>query len=162
MRQKTRIVSIALSIILAAPAFAADLSQWNNLRALQRGDRIRIVQTNQTALEGRFDSVNDAAITIETSGPTRIAKSDVMRVLRRKGMSRKKRTLIGAAVGIGGGAIAAAALGASSNNEGWFAGPAGGIMTVITVGGGALVGTTIGAFSGGGYKTVYRLATSKH
>ena len=161
MRLQTCVASIALSITLTAPAFAADPNQWTNLQSLRRGDHIRIVRTDQSSLDGQFDNVNDTGITIETAGPTKLAKEDVVRVSVRKGMSRRKRTLIGAGIGLGVGGAIAAGVGTHSNDEGWFGGVAGGFVTVIAVGGGCLIGTLVGAFSGGGYKTVYRTA-SKH
>jgi len=162
MRLKTQVASIALSITLAAPAFAADPNEWTNLRSLQRGDRVRIVRADQSSLDGEFDNVNNTGITIDTAGPTKLAKDDVLRVSVRKGMSRGKRTLIGAGIGLGVGGAVAAGVATHSNDEGLFGGPAGGFMTVIAVGGAGLIGTLVGALSGGGYKTVYRRAASQH
>jgi hypothetical protein len=63
------------------------------------------------------------------------------------------RTLLGAAIGLGGGAIVNATLGARFANEGRD-------ITAVTLGGGAAIGAGIGAISGrGGNKLIYQRAT---
>ncbi|MGB9458156.1 MAG: hypothetical protein WCB12_19045 [Bryobacteraceae bacterium] len=82
-----------------------------------------------------------------------MSRETVVRVYRRPRLSRKMRTLLGAAVGLAGGAIVNGTLGAHFSNEGRD-------ITGITLGSGAAVGAGIGAITGGGDKTIYQSSTT--
>ena len=155
MLNRIRIGAIALSMVAVLPAIARDTSQWSNLQSLRRGDRIGVVQANQTRIEGRFESADGSSITILAGNATTLAKEDVVQVYRRPRLSRVKRALIGAAAGAAAGAILDLTLGARLNNEGWF-GDWGGAANAASVAAGAGIGAGIGALTGGGYKTIYQ------
>jgi hypothetical protein len=73
--------------------------------------------------------------------------------LRRPRLSRTIRTLLGAAIGLGAGAIVNATLGARFANEGRD-------ITAVTLGGGAAIGAGIGAISGCGRdRLIYQRST---
>ena len=156
MQNESGILAWALSVTLALPAFAADTSQWTNVQSLERGTRIGIVQSDQKRVEGRFESASESGITLQADQSVTVTKEGIIRVYRRSGLSRTKRTLIGTAIGVAAGAIVAGAIGSQSNDEGFFGGDFGGIGGAASVAGGGGIGAAIGALSGGGYKTIYQ------
>ncbi len=160
MLNKKRMAALLVlaGTFVALPAMAADSSQWTSLESLRPGDRVGVIQANQKRIEGRFQSVSNSQITLDTGGSVSIAKADVVRVYRR-GLSRRKKILIGAAAGLAAGAIIAAGLAQGSNHEGFFSY---GGSTALSVAGGAGAGAGIGALTGSGYKTIYRAPATGH
>ncbi|MBY0502582.1 MAG: hypothetical protein K2X03_01645 [Bryobacteraceae bacterium] len=140
---------------MALTAQAAENSNWTNVEALRHGDRIGVVQADQKRIEGRFDSANVSTLVLESQGLISIPQDRVIRVYK-IGMSRKKRMVIGGAVGLAAGAAVAATVSRRLNNEGFFAGSNGGAGTAAAVGGGAGIGLAVGSFTGNGYKTIYQ------
>ncbi len=132
---------------MLVPALGADLQDWKNLGELRPGDRVGMVQTDMKRVEGVFGAADDSGITVDGK---RVAKDQVVRVYRRAGMSRATRTVIGAAVGVGVGALMAETVGRYLQNE--SNGPEKGVWYGVGVGAGA----GVGALSGSGYKTVYQ------
>ncbi|MCX6610745.1 MAG: hypothetical protein NTW74_07815, partial [Acidobacteria bacterium] len=109
-----------------------------------------IVQMNQKRVLGRFEGVSDAGISVD--GAT-VAKDQVARVYRPAGMSRTKRILVGAGVGLAVGVVLTQTIGKRFENDG---GNFGGIPNEgwypICIGAGA----GLGALTGNGYVTVYQ------
>lgn len=149
MQRATRLVAAALTLF-TMQAIAEDLSQWSNLGALHRGDRIGIVQLSQKRIEGWFVRSTDDAITIQADQEVTVARQDVVRVYRRPRLRRIHRILIGSAAGVAAGGILTATVGERFRNEGAD------VPTGAWVGGGAAIGAAIGALSGGGYHEIYR------
>src|ERR1017187_8110164 len=137
----------------ASPAVAGDTSQWSRVQRLHAGTRIAIDLSDQRRVEGRFARASETELTYEASREITVSRDTVIRVDRGPRLSRVMRTLLGAAIGLGGGAILNATLGARFSNEGRD-------ITAITLGGGAAIGAGIGAITGGGYKTIYRRAAA--
>lgn len=137
-------------LLLVAALFAADLKDWKNLDALKSGDRVGVVQSDMKRVEGSFGGVTDAGVVVD--GQT-VAKDRVVRVYRKKGMSRLTRTLIGAGIGLAAGAVIAETGGRRSENEGAMFG---GIERAAWYAVGIGAGAGVGAVSGSGYETIYR------
>lgn len=145
-----------LAALLALPALGADTNtDWTHVETLHRGTRIGVVQADQKRVEGRFDSATASAIALDSGGMLSIEKDNVIRVYK-SGTSRKKRMLIGAAVGLAAGATVAVTVSPRLNNEGFFGGANGGAGAVAAVGGGAGIGLAVGGLSGNGYQTIYQ------
>lgn len=129
---------------------SADLQDWKNLEVLKAGDRVGVVSTDMKKVEGLLRSVTENGIEVDG---TVVAKDKVVRVYRPVGMSRTKRTLIGAGVGVAVGAVINGTFGRMFHNDG---GNFGGINDAgwyaVSVGAGA----GIGALSGSGYVTQYQ------
>lgn len=140
-------------LLIPVAAFAADTQNWANLESLRVGDRIGIIQSDLKRVEGQYQGSTDAGLTIHTDQNVTLPKDSVVRVYRRPHLSRKKRVLLGAAIGAGAGGAVGGGLANASNNEGFF-GYNGAVG--VTIGGGAGVGAAIGAATGGGYHTVYQ------
>lgn len=140
-----------LSIVIVLPGFAADASDWKNIQSLRSGDRIGIIQSDQKRIEGTFRNATDSGISLVADRDVTVPKDNVIRVYRRARVSRIYRTIIGAGIGLAGGAIVNATAGERFRNEG-------GDITAGAILGGAAVGAGIGALTGGGYKTVYQRA----
>ncbi len=149
-----RVALIVSALALAVlPAVAGDTSQWSLVRQLRTGSRIAIDLADQRRVEGRFTRASEADLTYQAYREITVSRDDVIRIYRRPRLSRTMRALLGAAIGLGGGAIVNATLGARFANEGRD-------ITVVTLGGGAAIGAGIGAITGrGGNKLIYRRST---
>jgi hypothetical protein len=139
----------------AAPGWCTGKGDWTNVYALHRGNRIGVVHTDHKVLEGRFEGATGSTLVLEGHGFISVEKDRIVRVYK-IGMSRKKRIVIGAAVGLAAGAVAAATISKRLNNEGFFAGPGGGAGAVAAIAGGGGIGIAIGSLSGNGQTTIYR------
>jgi hypothetical protein len=106
-----------------------------------------VVQADMKRVEGRFDSGTDDTIVVD--GVT-LTKDRVVRVYRRPKLNRGVRAVIGAGIGLAGGAVVDGTFGQYLRNEGH--GPDAGIITGLS----GAAGAGVGAASGGGYKTVYQ------
>lgn len=149
-----RHAAAVLLLSLAAPSsFARDNSQWTNLEVLKPGQRIGIVQSNLKRVEGRFERFTESAITLRADQEITVPQENVIRVYRKPRANRTLRAILGAGIGVAGGAILSATAGERFRNEGRDV-PAGAI-----IGGGAGIGAGLGALSGGGYQTIYRRST---
>ena len=152
MFSKRRSAAALLAAVLTLPAFGADISMWSNLEGLRQGDRIGVVRSDQTRIEGRFQGFTEAAVSLRADQILTLPRDNVVRVYRRPRTRRALRALIGGAIGVVAGAVLTNTAGDRFRNEGqdvpagaWIAGAAG-------------IGAGIGALSGGGYHTVYKRA----
>lgn len=148
----TNQLAVTLAAALTFGAYGAEKNDWANVEALHRGARIGVVEVGLKRVEGRFAGADGTAIRLESGGVTAIRQENVVRVYR-IGMSRQKRMLIGAAVGLAAGATIAAGVGSGSNGEGIFAG---GAAPGAAVAGGAGIGIAVGSLTGSGYQTIYQ------
>lgn len=153
----TKTLRLLALLTAALPICAADQSRWAGLRALRRGERIGVILADQSRTEGVFESVSDDALVLERMT---IPQTSVIRVYKPEAR-RGKRMLIGTAVGLAAGAAVAATVAGRLNNEGFFAGPAGGAGAAASAAGGAGIGLAIGRLSGPGYTTLYQRRGSK-
>lgn len=130
-----------------------DKSNWGNLRALQSGTKIQVLDRNHPKHEGVFSSFNDQGITIHENATDQIiARADVLRVTVHG--HRLRHTLIGLAIGVGGGAAIGAGGGGCSSSADCI-----GLTRGQTAGLGAALGGAIGAVIGAllpARVTVYR------
>jgi hypothetical protein len=115
---------------------------WDNLKALQPGAKIQVLEMNLTRVSGMLLNVSDAAISVQDKrGTQAIQKQDVRSVQLMKGKNRLRNTLIGLGVGAGAGAgITAAAW----ESHGFLGGRADGAAFGAALGG--LGGAVVGAF----------------
>jgi Zn-dependent alcohol dehydrogenase len=125
---------------------------WNNLKALQPGQKIQVLETNSTKLSGTFLNATDTALSIEAgTGPQTVQKPEVKSVKLMKNSHRLRNTLIGAGIGAGAGAgITAAAW----QPDAFIGGRGVGAAFGAGIGGigGAVVGVLLPA-----HDTVYRI-----
>jgi hypothetical protein len=85
----------------------AQLSTWENLKSLTKGQVIRVVTKDVKSYQGEFESLSDDGITLRQKAHEQtLARKDVLRVSLKTGKSHMVRnTLIGAAIGAGGGLV---------------------------------------------------------
>jgi hypothetical protein len=130
----------------------SDPSIWENLKALQPGQKIRVLEANSTTLSGTFVSVSDTAISLDAaSGPQTIQRLDVRSVKLLENKHRLRNTLIGAGVGAGAGAGISAGVWESG---GFFGGK--GTGAAVGAGIGAAAGAIVGALLPT-HDTIYRV-----
>jgi hypothetical protein len=138
--------------LAALPAVARDTSQWSRVQGLQAGRMIAVDLSDQRRVECRFVRASETDLTYETSREITVSRDSVVGVYQAPRLRRWMRTLLGAAIGLGGGAIVNGTLGRYFRNEGHD-------ITAVTLGSGGAAGAVIEALTGGGYKTVYRRAS---
>jgi hypothetical protein len=149
-RVSPRAAALVIGFLLAAlPAVARDNGQWSRVQGLPAGRMIAVDLSDQRRVECRFVRATEADLTYETSREFTVSRDTVVGVDQAPRLRRWMRTLLGAAIGLGGGAIVNGTLGRYFHNEGHD-------ITAVTLGSGAAAGAAIGALTGGGYKTVYR------
>lgn len=145
-------------IVLASAALGADPSDWANVQSLHAGDRVGVVRRNQPPAEGELAAATATGIQLRTDGgrSIEIERDSVLSVYRRPALTRKKRILIGLAVGAAAGGAIAAGIGNRSNGEGFFNGKSQGAAVGLAIGGGAGIGAAIAAVTGGDRRIVYQ------
>jgi hypothetical protein len=131
---------------------------WDNLRDLQKGEEIEVVDARMKSYQGGFASFTPEAIVVRgAAGDVTVARNDVASVKRRARSHRRRNTLIGLAVGAAGGLAAGAIRGATYHEEGetpvFIA-----VWTPIGAGVGAAVGAVLPS---GRDATVYRVRNLK-
>jgi hypothetical protein len=124
---------------------------WDNLKQLQPGQRIEVVDKKMKTLSGAFVSSSDDSISLrEGKSEQSVARADVVRVNVRDNSHRTRNVLLGSGI-LGGIALAVALpLVVQQSNEG---NSCGACVAVIAAGfgGGAALGAAIP-----GSRTVYR------
>ena len=144
-----------LACLLGMPCVVS--AQWENLNALQAGQKIQVVETSKKD-SGTFLSVSDKEISLQgKSGAQTIQRQDVRSVKLMANKHRLRNALIGSAVGAGAGAgIGAAAYQPCSPMSTFCVAPGGrGLPTAI----GAVVGAAGGAVVGAlwpTHETIYK------
>ncbi|MGA7341637.1 MAG: hypothetical protein WBE72_15860 [Terracidiphilus sp.] len=105
------LIAICLLGISCAAQAQGKPASWQNLKALQAGEKIEVREMNSTKVTGTFLNFSDAAISLEAeAGPRTIQTQDVRSVKRMRNKHRLRNTLILAGVGAGAGAGIGAAL----------------------------------------------------
>jgi len=152
--------ALLLICVLGVPSASwaqTNPSSWENLNALQPGEKIQVVEMNSKKASGTFVSVSDAAISLQEEGTQQtIPKQDVRSVKLMQNGHRVRNALIVAAVGAGAGAgIGAAEYSKCSPSQSFCIQPVG---RGATAGIGAVVGGAAGAIVGAllpSHKTIY-------
>jgi hypothetical protein len=152
---------ICIMTIPCGLAAQSKQASWQNLNAIQVGEKIQVIEMNSTKDSGALVSVSDTAISLQAaSGPQTIQRQDVRSVTLMKHAHRFRNTAIGAAVGAGaGGGIGAAKYRKCVPNPQVFLscfgdfgrGPQTAVGAVIGLAGGAIVGVLWPS-----HKTIYR------
>lgn len=156
-----RKISLAVCILGVSCALQAQHrpADWENLKALQSGDRIQIRELNSTKVSGSFVSVSDTGISLDANGAAQdIRKQDVgsVKLMRNKHRLRNALIVGGVGAGVGAGIGAAAHHGCASTQTfcldiGGRSLPAG-IGAVVGLLGGATVGALLPS-----HQTIYTL-----
>jgi outer membrane lipoprotein SlyB len=131
---------------------------WENLSALQAGQKIDVAVNHSKKITGTFVSISDSAITVqEGSGPQAVQRQDVRSVKLAKREHLVRNSLVGAALGAGVGAAIGAATDSPCKPGQSFCinpvnrGEAAGLFAVVGGVAGAIVGAVIP-----NHKTIYR------
>ncbi|OFW09915.1 MAG: hypothetical protein A3G20_03135 [Acidobacteria bacterium RIFCSPLOWO2_12_FULL_59_11] len=154
-----RLTLITLSVLLLATIAGAQATEqsWDNLKSLQVGQKIQVVNQRLKSQNGTFVSVSEEAIIFQTGkDAVTIQRADVFRVSSQKGMGRGEHALIGLAIGAAAGAVIGG-IGGSSLEGGGGAAP----FAVLVGGMGAGIGAGIGAALPAGHPTIYRAERRK-
>jgi len=141
---------IGISAIHAEEAKSPQ-ADWNNLKGLAPGDDIRIVLNDTTSYKAKFQSESDQAIVVRlVTGEQTFTRESVQRVSTKGKSHRLRNAALGAAIGVGLGAVLAASTSRNDSEAqaiGWVVAPP--FM--------GAAGAGIGAFlPSGGWHDVYR------
>jgi hypothetical protein len=135
---------VILSLIFASAGFAQDRSlnapTWSVLNSIAVGQSLQVDMKEGKSIKGRLDKISNAALELTVDGKAFSCQSDHIKriyVLRERSIGRK--TIIGAAVGAGGGAAFGAIVG---RGDSWMFPH--GYWTAVS----AAVGLMIGAITG--------------
>jgi hypothetical protein len=143
-----------LCVLMAGDAAAqSKRGDWNILGGLATGTEIRVTLSGGRVVRG-FLQKNDAdsLLVNATISQETLARQDVKRVQSKRPGHRGRHTLIGLAVGAGGGLAVGAGLD-HANQTGWFSDFGKAFLTPV----GAIIGTVVGvALPTGGWREVYR------
>jgi len=75
---------------------------WDNLKQLQVGQKIEVVDMNLKSVKGTFTSFSGEAISLQTKqDQVTVARADVLRVSDREHSKRLRNALLGGAIGAG-------------------------------------------------------------
>ena len=141
-----------LVVLLLVPGFGfcqAAQNNWDNLKELAPGQKIRVVLNDAKSYEGKFQSLTDDAIAVRLkTGDQTFERQSVLRVSRKRRPHRGRNALIGAGTGMVA-LIAYDAAGCQDCDQGTKIGD-----TAC----GALLGALVGALvpTGVGWHDVYR------
>jgi len=109
---------------------------WDNLKQLQPGQRIEVVDMKLKSLKGTFVSFSEGAISLRVKeSEVAVPRPDVLRVSDREHSKSLRNKLLGLAIGAGAGA--AVGLGAGATGSSY--------ERAFNMGVGGLVGTGVGA-----------------
>ncbi len=163
-----RLTGVVLGALVTAGFCSAQPPEsrgdWSNLKTLTSGAEIQITAADRLkAFRGRFQSVTDDDLTVRTAtGQEMLARSLVSKVLLKKNNHRMRNSLLGLAIGAGGGLAAGAGLDAAASCKGQaFFGscfdPGGpNFLKEVFTPLGAFIGVTTGALiHTGGWREVY-------
>lgn len=130
------------------------LNDWANLKRLQPGEKVEVVDMNLKSLKGKFVSLSEEAISLRTDDEEKaIERANVLRVSALGG-KRRRNALIGLAIGAGAGLAVGAAIHAHLRET---TGPD--ILAELAVPLGGAIGAGAGAGVGAafpGSRTIYR------
>jgi hypothetical protein len=149
------ILSISLLLLLPALSLAqSGTDSWGNLKQLQPGQKIEVVDSSMKSFKGKFLSVTDEAISLRAGkGEQSVERAKVVRVSVRDTSHRKRNMLIG--LGIGAGAGLGAGFGIDEGVR-HVSGEGGSYLFAPVL---AAAGGAAGALAGGlpaGSRTIYR------
>lgn len=152
--------ALFLICILTIPCASTGQSKqasWQNLNAIQVGQKIQVIEMNSTKDSGTLLSVSDSAISLETqAGEHTVQRQDVRSVALAKNTRRLRNAAIGAGIGAGLGA----AIGAASFQSQSCANSIGYCGRAIDVAAGLVIGLVAGVVTGAllpSHKTIYRV-----
>lgn len=144
----------ALAFLILVPALAlAESAQdsWDNLRQLQPGQKVEVVDAKMKTFKGEFVSFTEEAISLREGGTEQsVERTNVVRVSVRDTSKRTRNLIIGAAIGAGAGLAISLPVNAINSNEG---GGCAGCVAGLTA---ALAGAGAGLGAIPGNRTVYR------
>jgi hypothetical protein len=144
-------MAAALTVSAAGQQTKA-IAQWANLNHLENGSEIRVVLAGGKTLRGFLQSVSPDSLAINaTTSQEALSRQDVKVISQKRPGHRGRNTLIGLAIGAGGGLATGAAI--DHGDRGWFPNFGKAVFTPI----GAIIGAVVGvAIPTGGWRLVYR------
>lgn len=148
------VLAVAALVISAAAQPLQRGPNWERVESLPPGSEIRVLLAGGKTLRGFLQSATSDSLAINaTMSQEKLLRPDIRRVQLKRPGHRGRNTLIGLAVGTGGGLAAGAAIDHAGPDY-WFPNAGKAVFAPL----GAIIGTVIGvAIPTGGWRTVYRV-----
>jgi hypothetical protein len=151
-----------LTVLLPALAAAQEpIKSFDQLNTrLKVGDTIYVTDAQGREVKGKLQELGPSSLVIDSGGPRTVAAVDVRLVQERHADSKKDKTLIGLAIGAGGGFLLGVVL-ADAFDEvwGWSGGATASLFTAIGAGAGAGLGALFDGLNPGKPRVVYRASS---
>jgi hypothetical protein len=154
-RKMTKLLVKCVILALTFVALAANVSaqsSWENVSQLAAGAEIRVDLSGGKTLRGFLQKATSDSLAINaTTSQQTLSRTDIKKVQLKRNGHRGRNTLIGLAIGAGGGLAVGA--GVDHGNHGWFSDFGKAFLTPV----GAIIGTVVGvAIPTGGWHEIYR------
>jgi hypothetical protein len=160
-RQFVTWAPLAAVLIVLLPALAAaqePVTSFDQLNTrLRVGDTVWVTDVQGRETRGRLRELAPSSLVIDSGGPRTVAAADVRLIQERHADSKKDKTLMGLAIGAGGGFLLGVVL-ADAFDEGWdwSGGATASLFTAIGAGAGAGLGALFDGLNPGKPRVVYR------
>ena len=150
---QTRAAAGALLLLAAIGRAQPARQNWDSVKTLADGAEVRLTLTTGKDVRGFFQNATPEAIVLNAAtSQEMLGRKEVKRVQLKKAGHRGRNTLIGLAVGAGGGLAAGIAADAKADDS-WFPSAGKAVLTPL----GAILGTIIGVvWPTGGWRDIYR------
>lgn len=138
----------------AAAQQAKPIANWANLNQLIPGAEIRVTLADGKTLRGFMQRVTPESLAINaTTSQEALSRQDIRRIALKRPGHRGRNTLIGLAIGAGGGLAAGLGRDSQAGPGDWFSDAGKEVLPPL----GAVIGTVVGvALPTGGWRDVYR------
>ncbi len=154
-----RRVALTAFVLALVPVLASarkDNELWSNLKELQVGQKIEVVDMNFKSRNGIFLGFSEEAISLQVKNKeVAVQRGDVLRVSSREKTRRRRHVLIGAAIGAAAFGALSISCKAVANEGGNGAACVAGVVST-----GLVIGAGVAALFPG-YTTIYRAKKEK-
>jgi len=149
-----------LTVLLPALAAAQEpIKSFDQLNTrLKVGDTIYVTDAQGREVKGKLQELGPSSLVIDSGGPRTLAADDIRLIQERHADSKKDKTLVGLAIGAGGGLLLGTVLAGALDESGsdLSSTESAALFTVIGAGAGAGLGALFDGLNPGRPRVVYR------
>jgi hypothetical protein len=152
------VITILLPAVSAAQEPVKSFDQLNT--QLKVGDTIYVTDAQGREVKGKLHELGPSSLVIDSGGPRTVAAADVRLIQERQADSKKDKTLLGLAIGAGGGLLLGGVLAGALDESGsdLSSVESAALFAAIGAGAGAGLGALFDGLNPGKPRVVYRAA----